>query len=261
VTDDVREDSYLKLGGRKAKHWLMIDTSHHHRFALASDMITLFQHQVNREISRISDKLTVSTLASLHFILKLHSYGFTRESLHRMSEALNVHRSPELNTIIDDLLTHVLKSYIRRIRNGAYRYRFNSSFEQELRHISQYSDLESASHNFSLVVRWIHARELSHRYIYKKLIVVDGQSSCAFDVFNVFRSLRYRLSEEAYVFAKYCRAPASEKQCNDILKHAYHISMIPLFCTSVHTLHVQKKSRFGLPEYDTNILHTMETVI
>jgi len=150
LEDELREKSFEELGGNKADHWLVIDASHHHRFALASDMITLFQHQVNREISRISDKLTVSTLASLHFILKFHSYGFTRESLHRMSEALNVHRSPELNTIIDDLLTHVLKSYIRRIRNGAYRYRFNSSFEQELRHISQYSDLESASHNFSL---------------------------------------------------------------------------------------------------------------
>ncbi len=131
-------------------YWLVFNANQQRSFSLASEITTLFQHQLSREVSKISDKLTVSTLSSLHFILKLHSYGFTRESLHRMSEAINVYRSPELNTIVDDLLTQVFKSYIRRVRNGIFRYRFNSGFEQELRYISHVSELESATYNFSL---------------------------------------------------------------------------------------------------------------
>lgn len=134
----------------KAKYWLVFSNSDKRNFTLASEITTLFQHQLSREVSKISDKLTVSVFSSLHFILKLHSYGFSRETLHRMSEAINIYRSPELNTIVDDLLTHVFKPYIRRIRNGMYRFRFHSGFEQELRYISHVSELESASYNFSL---------------------------------------------------------------------------------------------------------------
>jgi hypothetical protein len=137
-------------GAIDADRWLLFNNNHLRGFALASEIIALFQHQLSRQVVRMSDKLTVSALSSLHFILKLHSYGFTRESLHRMSEAINVSRSPELNTIIDDLLNRVFRSYIRRVRNGIFRYRFNSAFEQELRFISHLSELESATYNFSL---------------------------------------------------------------------------------------------------------------
>ena len=132
------------------KYWLLFNNSDKYSFALTSEITTLFQHQLSREVTRISDKLTVSAFSSLHFILKLHSYGFSRETLHRMSETINIYRSPELNTIVDDLLTNVFKPYIRRIRNGMYRYRFHSGFEQELRYISHVFELESASYNFSL---------------------------------------------------------------------------------------------------------------
>lgn len=145
-TDDIRSLD----NENKAKYWLVFSNSDKRNFTLASEITTLFQHQLSREVSRISDKLTVSVFSSLHFILKLHSYGFSRETLHRMSEAINIYRSPELNTIVDDLLTHVFKPYIRRIRNGMYRFRFHSGFEQELRYISHVSELESASYNFSL---------------------------------------------------------------------------------------------------------------
>jgi Cdc6-like AAA superfamily ATPase len=134
----------------KAEYWLLFNNSDKHSFALTSEITTLFQHQLSREVSRISDKLTVSVFSSLHFILKLHTYGFSRETLHRMSETINIYRSPELNTIVDDLLTHVFKPYIRKIRNGMYRFRFHSGFEQELRYISHVFELESASYNFSL---------------------------------------------------------------------------------------------------------------
>jgi hypothetical protein len=154
IKDSLEKSSSILImshgGAIDADRWLLFSNNHLRGFALASEIIALFQHQLSRQVVRISDKLTVSALSSLHFILKLHSYGFTRESLHRMSEAINVSRSPELNTIIDDLLNRVFRSYIRRVRNGIFRYRFNSAFEQELRFISHLSELESATYNFSL---------------------------------------------------------------------------------------------------------------
>ncbi|MDX1251254.1 MAG: ATP-binding protein [Gammaproteobacteria bacterium] len=130
--------------------WLLFDANQLRAFSLAAELVSLFEHQFSREISKMSDKLTVTSLASLQFILKHHTYGFSRESLHRMSEAMSVHRSPALNAIVDDLLTQTFKSYIRRVRNGVYRYRFHSGFEQELRYIIHVSELESAAYNFSL---------------------------------------------------------------------------------------------------------------
>ena len=134
----------------KKNDWLSIDINDLRCISLSSEIFTLFQHHLSREVSKTSDKLTVSALSSLHFILKMHPYAFTRESFHRMSEAINIYRSPELNTIVEDLLSNILKSYMRRIRNGAYRYRFIFGFEQELRYISHVNELESASYNFSL---------------------------------------------------------------------------------------------------------------
>jgi len=132
------------------KHYLRFKLEHNMSFMLASDIFTLFQHQLSREVLKINDKITISVLSSLQFILKLHRYGFTRESLHRMADAINIHRSPMLNAIVDDILDHVLRSYMRRVRNGMYRYRFNSGFEQELRQISNVDYFESASYTFSL---------------------------------------------------------------------------------------------------------------
>ncbi len=161
-----RNEYVIIVGGDEEKKknekafYLFFNYDQLHSLALTSNIFTLFQNRLGREVSRIGDKLTISSLASLQFILKLHSYGFTRETLYRMSEALNIYRSPELNIIVDDLLRYVFKPYIRRIRNGIYRYRFNSDFEKETRYITYFSDFESASYNFS-----VNAMDSVKRYI------------------------------------------------------------------------------------------------
>jgi len=135
---------------KNGDYWLQFTFNQQRSLSFCANLFTIFQHQLSREVSIIGDKITVSALSSLQFILKFHQHGFTRESLHRMSEAINIHRSPELNVIVDDLLSQVFKPYIRRVRNGAYRYRFQNSFEQEIRYISNISGIDSSSFNFSL---------------------------------------------------------------------------------------------------------------
>ncbi len=117
---------------------------------ITSNIFVLFQSRLGREVSNIEDKLTVAALSSLQLILKFHSVAFTRASIYTMSEAFNVYRSPELNVMVDDLIRCVFKPYIRRIRNGVYRYRFISGLEKEIRYMTYAGSLESASYNFSL---------------------------------------------------------------------------------------------------------------
>ncbi|GJL76993.1 hypothetical protein [Nitrosomonas sp.] len=134
----------------ESPYWLLFNVNHLRSFSLAAELTGLFMHQLSREVSSISDKLTVSTFSAIHFILKFHSYGFRRSSLQRMSEAIGMYRSPEFNAIVNDLLVHTFNPYIRVVRNGLYRYRFYLGIEQELQYISHVSDLESVTYNSSL---------------------------------------------------------------------------------------------------------------
>ena len=120
------------------------------RILLSSNLYTQLYHSLGRQLSNSGDKLAVSTMAAFQYILKFHRHPFSRHHLERMSETLNVYRSPELNMIIDTIISKVFHYHIRRIRNSHHRYRFNGDFEQELRYISRISDIESAAFNFSL---------------------------------------------------------------------------------------------------------------
>ena len=120
------------------------------RILLASNLYTQLYHDLGRQLASSGDKLAVSTMAAFQYILKFHRHPFSRYHLERMSETLSIYRSPELNTMIDTLMSKVFHSHIRRIRNSHYRYRFNGDSEQELRYVSRVSDIESAAFNFSL---------------------------------------------------------------------------------------------------------------
>ena len=149
------------------------------RIVLASNLYSQLYHDLGRQLASSGDKLAVSTMAALQYILKFHRYPFNRYHLERMSETLSIYRSPELNTMIDTLLTKVLSPQIRRIRNSHYRYRFNGNFEQEMRYISRVSDIESAAFNFSLDAG---AQAKSH-YISQLKEMIDAQgSTCKNDV-------------------------------------------------------------------------------
>ena len=120
------------------------------RIILASNLYTQIYHAMGRQLARSSDKLIVSTFAAFQYILKFHRHPFSRNSLERIAESLDIYRPAELNTLVDALLSKVLRPQVRLIRNSHYRYRFDSSFEEEMRYISRVSDIESAAFNFTL---------------------------------------------------------------------------------------------------------------
>lgn len=140
----------IKGGSTKVSFALQFGLHDQQRILLASNLYTQLYHDLGRQLANSGDKLVVSTMAAFQYILKFHHHPFSRYHLERMAESLNVYRSPELNTMIDTLVSKVFHPHIRRIRNSYYRYRFNGDFAQEIGYISRVSDIESASFNFSL---------------------------------------------------------------------------------------------------------------
>lgn len=145
------ENSYDNpLGKESPKHYLYFGVSAQRRIVMASNVYILMHHQLNRRLISSDDKLTVSAFFIANHILKYHKFGFSRWDLDRISISLDFHRSPELNELINVVVDRVLKPYLRLVRNSLHRYRFYSNYEQEIRFISQTSDIESAAYNFSI---------------------------------------------------------------------------------------------------------------
>jgi len=143
-------ENFVVSDPKGKNYYLSIKCDVIHQLIFSSHMMTTFQHHLSRKFSQSNDKLIVTTFSALHYILKFHKYAFSRESFYRMSEAINVHRSPEFNDVVDGLLSLVTPPFTRRIRNGSFRYRFLSGFEQEIRFLTYKNDIESSAFNFSL---------------------------------------------------------------------------------------------------------------
>ncbi len=142
----------------------------HQRILLAANIYIPLEHHLGRRLSSGDDKLKVTALGALHYILKFHKRGFSRRYLERMVEAINIHSSPHLDDIVSSLLEVVLKPFVRHIRNGFLRYRFVTGFEREIRYVTRVSDLESSSFNFSMAA----AEKVKRHY---KSLVHEGKTS------------------------------------------------------------------------------------
>jgi hypothetical protein len=120
------------------------------RIVFASQLYIPFHQGLSRTMAHSDDKLVVSSFAVFHYLLKFHNMSFSKSSVNRMYEALNIHSSTELSSIVDTIIDKVLRSQIRRIRNSMYRYRFSSVVDQEIHYITSIKDYESAAFSFSL---------------------------------------------------------------------------------------------------------------
>lgn len=157
------------------------------RIVLASNLYIQLYHVLGRQLASSGDKLAVSTMAAFQYILKFHRSPFSRYHLETMSETINIYRSPELKTMVDMLLSKVLRPHIRHIRHSHYRYRFNGYFEQEMRYISRVSDVESAAFNFSLDA----TSQTKAKYLDELKLALDTRSSGATDTATIYELCMY----------------------------------------------------------------------
>ena len=114
---------------------------------------SLYQHLSTRFENRLlerDDKLVEAMLYLLDFILKFHGRAFSWSNLEQVEDLGHIHRIPDLRSIIADTVEESSEKWLHRLLNGMYSFRFRSDMAVELRFLSQLSQQEEASLNFTL---------------------------------------------------------------------------------------------------------------
>jgi hypothetical protein len=114
---------------------------------LVSPIIYRFSDSNIREHS---DKLLISSLHFVDFLLKFHSHNFSWKNLDISPEMIEINRAPELKSIANDLLNYMKQIHIDKSALGLYEYRFENLISQEFSFITKMHEGFSALFNFSL---------------------------------------------------------------------------------------------------------------
>ncbi len=203
-----------------AQLYLRFSHRHQRRFIMGSMLYVSFYHHMSRQLRIGGDKLAVSTLVALHHVLKFHGVPFSRHQLELIINSDETHRTPEINHLIDTLISMSLRGILLKINGGLYQFRFNYAFEQELIYISRTSDVEAATYNFSLSAmentRVRLRRELENAY---RLFGTIGVSDVAKGA-SVIADLNTTLGEVHVVEQDLHRAEKCFETACDSLKRA-----------------------------------------
>ena len=113
----------------------------------------IYLHLTERFESRLTnrdDKVGVSMIFLLDFLLKFHDRALSWENLQRVDELVHIHRAVDLRHLLEQLLSDSTEIMLQPILNGMYTFRFHSDFSAELRYLSSISQPEMTAFNFTL---------------------------------------------------------------------------------------------------------------
>ena len=113
----------------------------------------IYQHLTERFGSRLAgrdDKIVVSLFYIFDFLLKFHNRAFSWANLERIDELAHIHRIPELQETLRELVEGSSERLLHPILNGMYNFRFRSEFAQEIGYLSKVSLAEMAALNFTI---------------------------------------------------------------------------------------------------------------
>ena len=96
------------------------------------------------------DKVGVSMIFIIDFLLKFHDRAMSWENLQRVDELVHIHRAVDLRHLLEQLLGDNTEVILQPILNGMYTFRFHSDFSAELRYLSSISQPEMTAFNFTL---------------------------------------------------------------------------------------------------------------
>jgi len=114
---------------------------------LVSPVIT---HLVDANIKERSDKLLVSTLHFVDYMLKFHSQNFTWRQLDISPEVIETNHPSELKAIINDVVTLYEQIHFTKPIISLFDFKFDNLFSQEISFISKLDERFSAQFSFSL---------------------------------------------------------------------------------------------------------------
>jgi hypothetical protein len=114
---------------------------------LVSPVITRL---VDSNIKERSDKLLVSTLHFVDYMLKFHSQNFTWRQLDISPEVIETNHPSELKAVINDVVTLYEQIHLTKPIISLFDFKFDNLFSQEISFISKLDERFSAQFSFSL---------------------------------------------------------------------------------------------------------------
>jgi hypothetical protein len=101
-------------------------------------------------IQEHSDKLLVSSLNFIDFLMKFYNNSFSWNNIDINPEMVEINKAPELKSVATELLNALRAIHIEKSLMGLYEYRFNNLISQEIAFMTKMHEGFSAVFNFSL---------------------------------------------------------------------------------------------------------------
>ncbi|GAB6119244.1 hypothetical protein JCM30204_03920 [Dysgonomonas termitidis] len=150
---------------RRTKLYLNFDYYDQYTIGMTSYLMTpVFNRLSDANIQEHSDKLLVSTLHFVDYMMKFHNQNFSWRSIDISPELIEVNRSPELKAIVNDIVTLFEQIHFHKPIISLYEFKFDALLTQEIFFLSKMDERFSAQFNFSL------DESLVLKEYYKKLL-------------------------------------------------------------------------------------------
>ncbi|MDR1182318.1 MAG: ATP-binding protein [Bacteroidales bacterium] len=161
------ENRYLVVKQFKnTKLYLNFDYYAQYTIGMSSYLVTPVLNRLSSEtnIQEHSDKLLVSTLHFIDYMMKFYSQNFSWRSIDISPEVIEINHSPELKAIVNDIVTLFEQIHFHKPVISLYEFKFDALLAQEIFFLSKMDERFSAQFNFSL------DESLILKEYYKKLL-------------------------------------------------------------------------------------------
>jgi hypothetical protein len=146
--------------------YLNFDYYAQYTIGMSSYLVTPVLNRLSSDanIQEHSDKLLVSTLHFVDYMMKFYSQNFSWRSIDISPEVIEINHSPELKAIVNDIVTLFEQIHFHKPVISLYEFKFDALLAQEIFFLSKMDERFSAQFNFSL------DESLILKEYYKKLL-------------------------------------------------------------------------------------------
>jgi hypothetical protein len=113
-------------------------------------MSPVFNRLSDSNIAEHSDKLLVSTLHFVDYMMKFHNHNFSWRNIDISPEVIEINHSPELNAVVNDIVTLFEQIHFHKPIISLFEFKFDALLAQEIFFLSKMDERFSAQFNFSL---------------------------------------------------------------------------------------------------------------
>ena len=150
---------------KRTNLYLNFDYYDQYTIGMTSYLMTpVFNRLSDANIQEHSDKLLVSTLHFVDYLMKFHNQNFSWRSIDISPEIMEISHSPELKAIVNDIVTLFEQIHFHKPIISLYEFKFDALLAQEIFFLSRMDERFSAQFNFSL------DESLILKEYYKKLL-------------------------------------------------------------------------------------------